>query len=528
MTDAAEHTNPHPAAAANDTTAQLAIAGGGISGLSTAIYALEHGVPADQIHLFEGAAITGGKIQTEYLQGRPVNKGAEFIDSDQTKILEMAQKLGVPLTAADDQSTAYYHRPDGSVINGDAMRAAYKPIAERIIADKAELACNPKGALAQRLNAMSMDQYLDELAASTPINPERSLLKAAIDTVTFKSNHIDPQILATVKGLFVSEEGNVAGNISALQFANEHSANTDDILASDCAFRVEGGTAKLLDAMRDKLKSAGVHFHMNAPVQSVNKTADGKLHLSIGGEHPQQFETAKFVAALPTYALARINGLDTLGFTPEASKLISDTQYTNSIKFTVALKDGATADKSTFFSNKGFQCWSPEPHQVTFLANADAVTSGKINMKNFMQSCMNDYAKGMGKPVDALFPPLSAETVSLTSSPANPLTNPNAKPCYCSPKPGQMLELEKLGESMDALAANGVGIVGTFIPHRGPEGLGVGFMECGLNSAQHTCDILVGKEQARESWVSKLKAQQMNVGVAANDDQFKRAAGQSR
>lgn len=508
-------TIPHNTPAANDHSAQLAIAGGGISGLSTAIYALKHGVPAEHIHIFETTERTGGKIKTEYLQGKPVNRGAEFIDTDQEKILAMAKELNVPLVEATDQDTDYFHLPNGKTMKGEDFRAAYKPIAEQVIAAKEEITRNPNGPLATRLNSISLDQYMNELAASTPANAHRGFFKTLFDTMTFHKNRVDPQIVAMIKGTSISEEGNLPRDINALQFVSEHSATTDDIFDSDCAYRVEGGTENLIKAMHKKLADAGVQFHMNAPVEAVKKMPDGKLHLAIGGEHPQQFVTDKFVAALPTYALGKIAGLEELGLSADAHKLINSTQYTNSIKFTVALKPGVTADKSNFFDNKGYQCWSPDPQQMTFLANADDITSGKINVKTYMQNCMNDYAKAMGKSPDSLFLPLSAETVNLT--------NPGkAQNCYCSPHQGQMLELEKLGSSLDALSSNGVGVVGTFIPHRGPDGLGVGFMECGLNSASHTCDLLLSKEQVRESWVGKLQAQQLAATKAANDN---RAAG---
>ena len=497
------------ATAANDNAARLAIGGGGISGLSTAIYALKHGVPAEKLHIFETTKRTGGKIETDYLQGRPVNKAAEFIDSDQEKIIAMAKELGVPLVAANDQDTDYFHLPNGQVMGGKEFRASYKPIAERVITAKEELKRDPKGPLAQRLNHISMDDYINELAASTPASINRSIVQTITDTVTFKKNQVDPNITAMVKGMFRSEEGNLPTSINAFQFVSEHSATVDDIFSSDCAFRVEGGTENLIKAMHKNLADAGVHFHMNAPVQAVNKTADGKLSLAIGGANPQQFITDKFIAAVPTYALKDIQGLKELGLADDAHQLITATQYTNSIKFTVAMKDGAIADKSNFFDSKGYQCWSSDPHQVTFLANADDVTSGKMNVKNFMQNCMDDYTKAMGKPVGSLFAPLSADTVSLT----NPGKNQN---CYCSPGKDQMLQLEKMGNTMDALAANGVCIVGTFMPARTPDGLGVGFMECGLNSAEHACDMLLTKEQSRGYWVARHQAQQ--AAQAANSN----------
>lgn len=187
--------------------------------------------------------------------------------------------------------------------------------------------------------------------------------------------------------------------------------------------------------------------------------------------------------------------------------MIAEAQYTNSIKFTVALKDGVTADSATFFSGKGYQCWSADPKQITFLCNADDVSKGKIGMKAYIEETMASYAKANGKAPSDLFNPVDASTVALTS--------PGKNPCYASPAPGQLNALDKLRSSMDSLAANGVGVAGTFLPHRSTEGLGIGFMECGLYSAQHACDVVLKKEKAQETWVHKVQSQAHTAAVAA-------------
>jgi monoamine oxidase len=478
------------------STDPLAIVGGGISGLSAAYYALQKGVPGEHIHIYEASSRAGGKISSDTLQGRLVNKGAEFIDSDQEKMLALCGELGVKLNKSDDQGTLRFQLPNGQIMEGDAFLDAYRPISERIIAHKKELQRHPDGKLARALEHMSLDNYLNWLAEHTAAKPERSFLRMLFDSITFNNNRVDPNIIEMAKQCYASEAGNNPQNINAMQFINEASSELDAIFSSDCAYRVEGGTETIIHALKQKLTESGVHFHANTPIESVRKQADGRTQISVGGENARSIAAEKVIFALPTYALNKVQGLESLGFSPQAKDIIAKTQYTNSIKFTVALKDGVVADSANFFSSKGYQCWSADSNQLTFLCNADEVSSGKTNMKAFVESRLTDYAFANGKSPDALFHPVNVETVSLS--------NPGKSPCYASPAPGQLSALEELGGSLDALAENGVGIAGSFLPHRSPDGLTVGFMECGLNSAQHACDMLLTQEKTRGSWMERF------------------------
>ena len=504
-------TIPSPAGITTNATADvkpLAIVGGGISGLSAAYYALKKGLPASSIHIYEGAERFGGQIRSDVLQGRLVNKGAEFIDSDQEKIRDLCAELGVPLKKSDDQGTLRFQLPNGNVMEGDAFLAAYRPISERIIAHKNELKRHPHGPLARALEDMSLDHYLNWVAEHTAVKQERSFLRMLFDAATFNTNRVDPNIIEMAKQSYASEAGNNPENINALQFINEASNELDGIVASDCAYRVEGGTENIIHALKQRLSEKGVHFHSNSLIESASKQANGQLQLSIRGHEASPIAAEKVIFALPTYALDKIRGLETLGFTQEAKDIIAQTQYTNSIKFTVALKDGVTADKANFFSGEGYQCWTADSKQMTFLCNAAAVSSGKINVKSYIESCLTGYAQANGKSPNDLFHPVSASTVCLS--------NPGKSPCYASPAPGQLSALEKLGHSMDSLAANGVGIAGSFLPHRGEDGISIGFMECGLNSAHQACEMLLPREQKRESWVARQIQPLQNLGASAS------------
>lgn len=481
------------------STEQLAIVGGGISGLSAAYYALKQGVPADQIHIYEGEKKLGGKIQTEMLDGIVVNKGAEFIDKEQDKILGLCHELGVPLKASEDQGDLKFQRPNGEVIDSATFLKAYRPIAEQIIAYKSAL--NQPGTAAM-LNNMSMQDFIGQLAQNAVQHKReaRGFFGRIWDTVTFKSYQIDPDILTIIQNAYASEVGAPANKINALQFVGEASDQFDSIFSSGCEWRVEGGTAKIIDALHEKLAAAGVHFHTGEKLHAVRKEGE-KIHLTM--QDGKEVISHKAIMALPAYDLAKIQGLESLGLSNDATQLIGNTQYTNSIKFTVRLKPGITADVSNLYSSKAYQSWSSAPGQMTFLCETSDLKGG-TNPAPLIRSRLEEYAKSQGKTAAEMFDCITPDG-KLTNN-GMVLTSAPKSPCYASPTTGQALQLQKLGAGLDNLASNGVGVVGTYLPVRDSSGsLGFGFMECGLNSAQRTVGAMLSPEPQKTHWQEYLK-----------------------
>ena len=98
-----------PAVAANDNPVGIAFLGAGITSLSAAIRAIENGADPKSIVIYEASNRTGGKIQTGYLaDGTHVNMGAEFIDSDHTRLIARAQELGVQLVDSNNLDNEHF------------------------------------------------------------------------------------------------------------------------------------------------------------------------------------------------------------------------------------------------------------------------------------------------------------------------------------------------------------------------------------------------------------------------------------
>lgn len=477
----------------------LAIVGGGITGLTAAYYALKNGQNPNDVTVYEAGARLGGKIQTGYMKdGRAVNMGAEFIDSDHTQLIEICNALGVPLKASTDEGHEFYQGKNGKPVSGAAFHAAFTPLHEQIMRDKAEVLAQPTGLLAQRINTMSMAEYMEDIRLRTPIDVHPNLLQKLMHFVRGDNNHVRPEISEMAMHAFASETGQPARNINALQFLHEASAEAGAFLASDCGYRVEGGTENIIKALEAHLKAKGVKFEQNAPVKKLAKTANGVELNFREGAAPVQAD--KVVLALPAYALGKLEGLDTLGMAPQAQQFINDTQYTKGFKFTIKLKPGQKPQDGAFFAD-GYQVWSANPDEVTFLVNSDSA-KGEQSPSQVVNNCLQNYAQANGVGVDQYFDRSAGNIV---------FSNPGKAACYASPAPGKALQLEHLSQSLDGMANNGVAVAGTYLPLQTKNSIGLGFMECGVNSSARAIDRLVPVQKERAAWMQHILAPQQNV-----------------
>lgn len=469
---------------------QLAIIGGGITGLTAAYYALKNGQDPASITIYESTERLGGKIKTGYLSnGKPVNMGAEFIDSEHTRLIQICNELGVKLNASTDQGNEIFQKMDGSLMKGEAFHAAYEPLAERIRADKAAVLANPDGPLANRINAMSMNEYIADLRATTPAVANPSLFTRLKQFFSGNANLVSAEIATMAMQSFASEVGQPPQNINALQFLHEASAERGSFLESDCAYRVDGGTENIIKALEKNLKERGVKFEQNATAKRIEKHGNGSQITFADGRTAQ---ADKLVLALPAYALGAIDGLETLGMHPKAQSLIANTQYTNSVKFTVKLKEGVPTPDGNFFANHGMQVWSSGQGELTFLVNADKLA--KMPPKQLVDMTMKSYADAQGTSVNALF----------DLGPGNIVfNNPGKNACYASPAPGQAHKLEYLSQALDGMHAHGVTVAGTYLPVKTDQGIGLGFMECGVASAERGIDALIAPQRERPKFLQQ-------------------------
>lgn len=496
---------------------KAAVVGGGISGLISAWGLTQQGYAVD---VYEAADRLGGKIQTDtsgQLGKAVVNLGAEFIDSEekQPHMVALCKELGIRLIKAKDQNNEEFLLTNGTRLTPEQFYAAYEPLAAKIRADKAALmqtTTTPDGqaqeAWTQRaahLNTLSLKDYLNEL--SSTLTPQEL---QAMNSVPGGAQ----AMLETVAKIYVSECGQDIEKASALQFVNEAGAEPESFFSSDCAYRVEGGTEKIINALEEKLKAAGAHIHTKAPVEEVSKTETGvKLKLQNSPEKTLDYDNV--VVALPLPALGKLQGLESFGLEEADRKLIQDGQYTHSSKFFVPMKEGVTAPEKCLYTGDGFEAWTSEPSMMTFLAGGEKLNEMKGT--KLINYTLEKYAAAHGMKAEDMFDMNPQHMV---------FGGPNlAKPCYASPAPGQAMGLSGLWHRFSQMAEQGLGVVGTFLPVRGEEGghpaFSIGFMESGAASAAYMTDRLIERQQAQAvsatpqqpGFVDRIGAQNSRSGM---------------
>lgn len=460
---------------------KMAIVGGGISGLVQALEAEKAGY---QVTVFEETNRFGGKIENAALDGKIINAGAEFIDTDQKSIIALANMLGVKLIEATDQKTETFLIADGNKLSSEEFHKAYKPLAEMIIKDQKLLKENPE--FAKHINQKSLPEYLNDLAE------------------IYKNEHgkeIDHNIIKTVEGAFASEVGVDPKKISALQFVNEASPELGSLLASDAGLRVEGGTAALIDKLKEHLTEKGIKFQTGAKLEELKKDADGKFNL---GFTEEKFDRVGL--ALPAYALGQVKGLEALGMSPEERGLLQDIQYTHSAKVFVKVKEGVDIDNAALFTANNWQAWTHDKGIVTFLVGGEELNNkGKDEVVKIITE---QYAKAYGKNPEDIFE--KDEHGQLKIFFGAPDTK---RPCYASPKAGQLLSMEALHGTMERMAENGVALAGTYFPKDGS----VGFMELGVESAQKSIGLVSSSLLKTLSKAAEAAGQQVaDIGSSIN------------
>lgn len=428
-------------------TETMAIIGGGVSGLTQALAAVEAGY---NVTVFEETGRFGGKISSSALDGKIINMGAEFVDSDQKGLIDLAKKLGVNLIESKDQQNEAFLTASGQKWSSDEFHEKYKPLAELIIQDKENL--KQDGDFAKYISGKSLPDYLHELA---------EIYKK--DT----GKEIDPDVIKTVAGAYASEAGRDPHKTSALQFINESSSELGGFLDSDCAFRIEGGTAALLEKLKDHLAAKGVKFETGKKLEELRKDSDGKFDL---GFTEEKFD--KVGLALPAHAMGAIKGLEELGMYPEERALLQNMQYTHSSKVFLKVKDGVEVENTAMFTGNNWQSWVHDKGIVTFLVGGEELNNkGKDEVVKILTE---QYAKAYGKNPEDIFEKDEHGQFKMVFGAPD-----TKRPCYAAPAPGQLMEMERLKATMNRMAENGVAIAGTFIPMEGS----VGFMECGVQSA---------------------------------------------
>lgn len=487
----------------------VAVIGGGLAGLLTLKKLIEAGVPAV---LYEANSKVGGRIQSQHGNSKGLlDEGAEFIDSKHRELLDVRAELeakGYPrLTLIDSQPTT---GPEGSThthfhVQGKILRATdflnhetgeglYVPLANRIRTDQKLLRTENGGWTqhAVRLDQLTAQEYLDQLKAT--------------------GTSIPPEVEEMISIAYRGETGRELHQISALALIDQIGARTDRPFSiygeSDEAYKIEGGTHALIEALEKDIRNMARAKKMPDPIRAghqlmrIDSTNDSKVLTFQQKEsgQPVQVQTPYVISAMPLPVLAHIPGVENLGLTDQQIHIAKNMQYTKSSKIFLEVhgepwKDSAVKDSDGVFYGRTFQLAWPsgdgKPTQngkgwVTMLVGGDM---NNLTPAELLKQCKEEYASMLGKPVDQVF--TGEQRIVSAYKQDEKAAKGSTTGCYISPGRGQYLQAVGLSRELQSMSGN-VGFAGSYMIHEdlrhGEPITWVGFANVAAHSGIHSAE----------------------------------------
>lgn len=242
----------------------VAIIGGGIAGLNCAYELKKAGYNAT---IYEASTRTGGRMFTAkniMAPGLTTELGGEFIDTDHTTILKLANEFSLPIidtmTAAENLLVRNIYYFGGQLYNEQQIIDAFMPIAAAMQADIDSLpdVCDYKHA--EQLSALdnvSIAQYLTNIGATGTI---KSLIEQA----------------------FVGEFGLETNEQSAINLLSIISADTSagklELYGeSDERYKILGGNQQIPDKIAESLNAGQIRLEHKLFRIKTNESGNGYL-----------------------------------------------------------------------------------------------------------------------------------------------------------------------------------------------------------------------------------------------------------
>jgi hypothetical protein len=289
-----------------------------------------------------------------------------------------------------------------------------------------------------------------------------------------------------------------AQDVSPLQYVNESSGTIDDLVTSDCGFRVKGGTQKIIEVLEAHLKEKGVTFKMNTKTTSVVKKRDREFVIKFDGDNPEPEKCDRVVLALPAPAFSTLGKLESIGLREREINFLKKAQYTHVTKFSILTNE--EANDEVFYSHEGFEVWRSAPNMLTFLVGGKKINDLETP-DDLVDHCLKSYVQAIykkeiedRKTVDEVVKKIFNKDQKIITEAID------EKPCHAAPAPRQFRKFIKLSNSAIKLAETGVGIAGTYMLLKDDKdgGYDIGFMECGVRLAQDVVNIMIKQDRLRE------------------------------
>jgi monoamine oxidase len=303
-----------PAKKGNGST-RVAIIGGGIAGLHAGHILKKQGI---DFTIFEGSSRLGGRIFTAKDQlgnGLTTELGGEFIDSNHTDMINLANEFGLKLydLEADVQNgqlikDTYFF--DGRHYTEKELITEFSKFSEKIAADVKLVVEDEDEAAFEKYDAISIVQYLNDLG-------------------------IKGWLFNMLSFAYTSEYGMDAGEQSALNLIYMLDPKTSSGFRvfgdSDERYKIIGGNSLLIEKMQDLLKD---NIRTEHYLTTLEAQKDKYL---LNFKDGTQVESAYVILAIP-FSLLRLVELK-VSLPEEKKKAIQELGYGTSSKIIFGFND---------------------------------------------------------------------------------------------------------------------------------------------------------------------------------------------
>jgi monoamine oxidase len=357
----------------------IAIIGGGVAGL-TAAYRLQ--AAGMRPIVFEASNRWGGRMFTRYnfYKGMFCELGGELVDTDHHDLKNLLDEFGLERQQFEDEGQVLYFfkgvfHTDEDLLDPHKQSGAFVPIAKRIKADAEHLRADGHWTdHARKLDDKSLKVYLEEFRGKTEDWVIDLLDVAYVGECGLETEHLSSLNLVNVIGTALNEDFQIFGT-------------------SDEAYRIKGGSSKLIEALMDALKDK-IEMKLGYALTELDYQG-GQIVMGFdgpGGAQTQNFDA--MILALPFTKLREVRGLDRLNLSPEKLKCINELGMGNNAKIMLGTtsrvwrtpaSDLPVASDGSFLSDLGFQdFWETSDGQpgeagilTVFLGGNAALTDDK-------------------------------------------------------------------------------------------------------------------------------------------------------
>ena len=385
----------------------VAIIGGGVAGLTAAYRLYKAGrTPI----VFEASNRWGGRMFTVYnfYEGMFCELGGELVDTNHKDLQELLAEFGLEtqkLAGKNEGQDLYFFNgffhPLTDIVDPDTKSGAFAPIAKRIRADADKLKDDHGHWTdhARKLDNKSLKKYLEESRHTTEAWVIDLLDMAYVGECGLETEDLSSLNLVTFIGTDLSKSFQIFGE-------------------SDEAWRIKGGSSKLINALVDALKDK-IEMNLGYALTELDKENE-QIVMSFdapGGTQQRTFDVV--ILALPFTCLRNVNGLDRLRLSPEKLKCIRELGMGQNAKIMVGTKsqvwrsprpqsDLPVLSNGSICSDLAFQdIWETsraQPSEAGILTDFLGGKAGLTDAKSALDAFRASLAKMSPKMAESLDP----------------------------------------------------------------------------------------------------------------------------